>query len=803
MPGFGSGKFGQGPFGKWDWAYNVIVDSLPESYYQADEVAGGYLVKFLEGLVRPFDKIKERIDTYNDLRDPLKVQTDYQQVYARINWVTNLGDGTSRVFLDEPVVGDVYEKIRPGWFLVDQPVSFESNEFEILEINSSLLDTDVDYAPTDIIRNVPSGKSILVKNIAQSNTEIIPLPSGSESIYENPVTTDNGTNPPPYAFTIAQVPIASAPIKVTYNVASVNKTGYINPDGTLLGDLVNGTSVNFQTGVATINTVGIVDANTLAVEYYAQWLTPTTVILAGSPPTPNYIGYTYNVTPGISIPPGVIRVKWKSGGIDKFGYFEYDENPYGTHRVAHGDLLMSENPTDLSSTVVQVGTYLRLVTSTTIDAGTIRIAFDRGSIKPPHLLEYLASDYGFTLDRELPEYLQRSAVNNIHQLWNLKDTKDGYRVMGALFGKEVLATPLYKVTPDIFFSLPSNQYILGYSELLTLIHGVVPPPYTGTLTQLPVDPNADVYVIWWDLSLTTYYYGWFDINNIPHGDLLPSSTLNRATGAISVDTGITAGAFSPVVVVGGNFYTSIKPSLTLYDDIPADIIPTDTYCWDPTYPTYDLNPITVTSYEYLGYIQGDYWWKVTATTTDPQYVFNTEGAAEGGNFQVYEGYERINSNTFTFTAIGSGPPALGASNIEWNVLFLDLNITSVIDLGEVGTGTGNLYELTFTSASELPLNLDGWQVVDSIMQHLYVEEIITLNQFGGTIRVIAAEPVPTGDASIYYSCELAPSCDFCAASFVKLTVFNGGIMSQEQKYRLERALRKMTAHHVSLVFEYT
>ena len=105
--------------------------------------------------------------------------------------------------------------------------------------------------------------------------------------------------------------------------------------------------------------------------------------------------------------------------------------------------------------------------STPIDADTIRVTYttgysgatpldeqEDGEIRAQNILAFLAGDYGINLDRNDPEVLQRSYVNNAYQLWNLKGTGDGYDVLGRLAGYYVEAQALHKVTESIALGLP-------------------------------------------------------------------------------------------------------------------------------------------------------------------------------------------------------------------------------------------------------------------------------------------------------------------------------------------------------------
>lgn len=99
MPGFGSGLFGQGSFGSWWWSRNVLWESIPEVYREEDAKPapqGGdeALEDFMEALRPSFDRLKDKMGHWSDLRDPLLVRTQYDEVVCLIlgKKVDPLGD---------------------------------------------------------------------------------------------------------------------------------------------------------------------------------------------------------------------------------------------------------------------------------------------------------------------------------------------------------------------------------------------------------------------------------------------------------------------------------------------------------------------------------------------------------------------------------------------------------------------------------------------------------------------------------------------------------------------------------------
>ena len=80
MPGFGYGPFGQGPFGDWNWEKVVLYDYIPQIYRQFDPDNDYLLEKYAAGLASTFNELRTKIRNFPDLRNPLKVRTQYDEV---------------------------------------------------------------------------------------------------------------------------------------------------------------------------------------------------------------------------------------------------------------------------------------------------------------------------------------------------------------------------------------------------------------------------------------------------------------------------------------------------------------------------------------------------------------------------------------------------------------------------------------------------------------------------------------------------------------------------------------------------
>ena len=791
MPGFGYNKFGRRPFGRYAMVDSVLIGNLPESYIQADEEAGGSLVQFLEAVGETADNLREKIYGYDDLRNPLTVPVENDVVNINIIKVEDQGDDTALVFLEESQIGFIFAKIKPGFTLVDKA----GNEFEVLEIFSAKLATEVEDPPLDMMRGETSGKSILVKLSAGSNQHILPRATGMD-VTENPTSTDNGTNPSPYSFTLTKVPIVNNIVTVTWTVGGVGKTGYILPSGDLKGDLLLGSVLNKDTGVGTIYINGIANSNSISLAFTRQFDVGVETFI-DEPPTSGYLAQTYNVVMTDEIPAGNVKIFWKVGGEDRQGLFDSKDIPYG-------DLLSTESIYYISSSIDREAGEMVIVSDGDIDAGTIRAIYDDSYVKPIHLLDLLAQDYGVVLDRTQPVDRQRSFVDGANELWSLKGSGHGYTVMGELHGQEVLASRLYRLGFSLITSVPPESlFVVGESELIVSEHNNGDPsPYILQAEDLPI-PLRRIAIKWEESSVPKY--GYFDYDGTPVGDLDPSSTVDRETGIITVVTAADVDEDTLTLHVGGWFYTELPPSRILYDDIIADVIPTDLYCWSDDYPTEDSTGLVITEVVQLGQELDYYIFDITVVADPAEKAFGTEGSVTQGadSWEIID-YTRLSDTEFILRIKGATLPDIMTDiDIEWRVIFFDATVTSVVDLGNIGSGTAHLYKVAITSTGSILATPYNWIFLDGLQQHSPIEALEILTPTTFIITIAAEDAPPVGDSTFYYKCIVSPSCDFCPASYIVLRVHSPVELDIQAQDRLERAIDVMIPEHVRRVYVYS
>ena len=124
MPGFGSGSFGSGPFGRWDWSKQVLWKDLPPIDRQVDSSYQDRLFKFSESIQPMFEGLLLKAQDFGSLRDPKTVRTQFNE---RINLTlvsATLSDGgrTVNVYVENTDPNDPFsplENTSIGWVLVD------------------------------------------------------------------------------------------------------------------------------------------------------------------------------------------------------------------------------------------------------------------------------------------------------------------------------------------------------------------------------------------------------------------------------------------------------------------------------------------------------------------------------------------------------------------------------------------------------------------------------------------------------------------------------------------------------------
>jgi hypothetical protein len=368
-------------------------------------------------------------------------------------------------------------------------------------------------------------------------------------------------------------------------------------------------------------------------------------------------------------------------------------------------------------------------------------------VHAPSLIDFLAQDFGITVDQRESEARQRSWVENVTQWINLKGIAKAYSIIGAISGFNVTASQLYRITQLLSLQLPNtNVYVVG--EFVAGRYG-----FDGGLTA--------------DLGGTLHFKAasaTFKITDVGVCIKIQNGATPANDATYTIDTVVSATevtfahyntAATPDYGVGGTslaptlqweicrIYTDLPPTRPLFDDVNPELMQTivgaahfqlDTYCWDTNF----INNFQV---------------NLTATTPT-----TTTGVPI----------------TFTVTASGVTLPG-----------------PIYTDMGVIGT-------------------VGKWLITDSAGNPFWIETLPVLVNPGPppvyTFTTFSSVVPALGTATLTYLCEPQLSCDYCAASVVLVVIEEGSVASETglaQEKILERVLARLENEvkpiHVSLI----
>lgn len=834
MPGFGSGPFGKYNFGEWPWSLFTLVEGVPSVYREQDDLSGaGTLRALLEGLVPSLDGLRQKIRDYDDLRDPLlaPIDTDFD-VGVIVIRTDDQGDGTSIVFLSEGPDGNKFIGVRPGMVLID----LLGNRFTIDSVHSSALPVDVDDPPVDPATLEQTGRHVVVSNIGQASTELIPFASSTLVVSENPSpvgatgsivaiakallvdgtdtftlndgahpavifefdTVPNGVTPGRIAVdvgaAISAVDVANAMVEAINTAPNLNMVAANN-----LGTSATVTIINFGAGAAgniaitdTVANVGFVVAGMTGGAAGQFPLDPV-----GFDNGVSLAPYVFNragaVVSGPAIAPNRVEITWNEGGLPKTGFFTADDLPGGD--LADTSTLTRDT---LSATLLAGQFRLYNDSGAVIDADSILVTYtltpdppvEDAEIRAQNILAFLASDYGIKLDRNDPEFLQRSYVNNAFKIWDIKGTELGYDVLGQYAGYFVAASPLYAISgtvaaglPSSFvFELPEGDPAIGTivavsavdlidGETFTLDDGVN-APVTFEFDTVPDGVTPGNILV--DISVATTA---LDVANeivaAINAAIGLDLTASNGSGTLSTVTVANAenGAFGNVTTwsdtvvdvdfiitqptggIDSDLFTTINPGRALFDEISLDAIPLDILCSDVAYPQ-TSQVVTVTSSVKIRDEGSNKRSLVTVTTTAAYSSFGTDGVFTDFNGAVFDvqNFARVNATTYTFEAVSFLLPVVGVGSILWSVFkFEPIQATGTLTLTgiPIDTETVIIGAKTYTFRTVLTV-ADGDVLIGgspgAAISNLFAA--ITLGAGAGTVYAAATTAHPTVAAAV-------------------------------------------------------
>ena len=180
------------------------------------------------------------------------------------------------------------------------------------------------------------------------------------------------------------------------------------------------------------------------------------------------------------------------------------------------------------------------------------------TVNAPSLIDFLAQDFGITIDDQESEARQRSWVANVTQWIGFKGTALGYEIIGAISGFNVASSALYRVAQLVSEGLPpTSLYIVaetgvgnsGIDGSLTISAGLITftapsaqftPGDVGLVVQTgncAISSNNALYTIYAYLSPTSVQFAPYNSALVPdyglrttiasgsNGQTLPQSTV--------------------------------------------------------------------------------------------------------------------------------------------------------------------------------------------------------------------------------------------------------------------------------------
>lgn len=651
MPGFGQSPFGQFPFGEWAWSDTMLFQYVPELYRQADagDIGDGALRAFLDSVRPSFDVLRRYIRAYGDLRDPLKVASQYD------------GQATLRLGKQIELLGEVEQ------FGIDGVIT-PSRAFT---------------APTARFRPADRGKRLTVKGsaVAGNNTTfLIGAVVDAQTVILDPLAA---VDPGPVRWQV-RAPLAGESDTVVVEVQSgdvgVLNLGWVLYDGSAeypvrgrqrfqrptterrfltelegsdgfidtQGNFISAAAVFDRRhvgqilsldGSATLNNKGyvriyrIVGTSAPQTVYVADVSTGLPILL-----TPEAEPFHWALYPRSLVT--VRSIGAPTGVVEQEGY---DLNVL----TSVGANITFEVPSATLDPVRDLGKYLRVVTltgnnqnnrllrisaitsptqgSATIVSpaypGTGSLALESNmfwelragtgqgdqvevTAHPVSILQYLATDFGIQIDSQESEDIQRSWVANVTSWLDLKGSAKSYEIIGLVSGFTITAEQLYRVSLDLAPTVPDLYEVeLRESEVGRAGLDGVFTPVAGTV----------------EFSSVTAAFRAGDEGRLLRIQNAAVSGNNRyytIDAVLDATTVRVRSVDEPTLPDANNgslywnlsrLYTTLPPLLPRYDEInsdalayyyatnppPGDFFAADTFCWEPNFST--SVPIVITS----------------------------------------------------------------------------------------------------------------------------------------------------------------------------------------------------------------
>lgn len=428
-------------------------------------------------------------------------------------------------------------------------------------------------------------------------------------------------------------------------------------------------------------------------------------------------------------------------------------------------------------------------------------------LRPPSLIETFGEDFGIEVDQHEPEVFQRSSVFNVEQWLKLKGAQRSYDIIGKIAGYRVVAFGLWRVgtvshlTGTVTFTNGSNMVTgVGTAFLSEAEIGLFIAPDVG-LTAGVINQVIDDFTI----ELAAPYAGPTVAS--------PSAVVFEEPIPSALD--LSTVFESPFQ--SGKIYTSTSPYRPVFDEIAADVIPLDYFCFetpdwttdaitppDPSPPDgtsvsdaigWTLQGIPVLSSTFLGNNR----WRVRVGPGGLNII--TGIRSWYGEFSGIPGEqifletlpeEQFTALTGTLTFTNGSAAVTGVGTAFTTELAVGQVITLGPESGEFPRPRVEILSITddFNLTLTAPYPGSTLAGAAAIAQEWEFEVIAEVGAvFGATV-------------DIGYECRLQPDCGFCRASVIRIEVTPvevltepGGLLDQVLA-RLARKVQQVIPAHV-------
>ena len=279
-----------------------------------------------------------------------------------------------------------------------------------------------------------------------------------------------------------------------------------------------------------------------------------------------------------------------------------------------------------------------------------------------------------------------------------------------------------------------------------------------------------------------------------------------------------------IPAASSKYYTDIEPRISIFEEVPADIVPVDLHDFASTFPELTQN-VTVTSVSYIQTEGPDFRYRVVVTPAagEMQYSLafpHAEFVDSAAVSFAVENFELLSSATYQFDTLAPNIPSVGVGTVSWKAIVftadIDLrgSIASVESLGAQYFGfEGYRYRLVITladasaAAAVSPCVVGNWSLTTDSGISSWIESM----EADGADLVVeivcdnATPPTALQDVAISYNPPFVTDCGFCRASMLRILMTPGAIlasveaMQENPVARLTNRLSKMVPAHIRAV----